>query len=320
MSESAQETVRVQFHDIDDESEGQRLDNYLFRELKGVPKSRIYRALRHGEVRINKKRVKPDYRLKAGDVLRIPPVRVAEKKEVFVGDKLLQSLEKAILFEDDSLLVINKPSGLAVHGGSGLDYGLIEALRKMRPNCKRLELAHRLDRDTSGCTIVVKKASVLKAIHAQLRERTMDKRYLALVHGRWPKRKALINQPLMKNMLDSGERMVRVNVEGKPSKTAFAIKELYEKATLVEASPITGRTHQIRVHAQSGGHPLFGDNKYGLKDAKDFEQSIGLKRLFLHAIEVSFKVPGEEKPRTVIAPLPKELKEVLKQLKSVSRQ
>jgi 23S rRNA pseudouridine955/2504/2580 synthase len=241
---------------------------------------------------------------------------MAEKKEIFVGSRLLQSLEECILFENDDLLVINKPSGLAVHGGSGLDFGLIEALRKLRPDCRRLELAHRLDRDTSGCTIVVKKASVLRFIHAQLRDKTMDKVYLALVKGRWPKRKTHVNQALIKNVLSSGERMVNVSPEGKTSKTAFAIQEVFEGATLLEARPITGRTHQIRVHAQCSGHPLLGDSKYGISDDKEWEKGMGLQRLFLHAYEVTFAVPGQAEKITVKAELPDDLEKVLQNLRS----
>ena len=304
----------VEFVTISDDDSGQRLDNYLFRHLKGVPKSRIYRALRHGEVRVNKKRVKQDYRLQADDLLRIPPIRVEEKTPVFVADRLLAQLEQAILFENDDLLVVNKPSGLAVHGGSGLQFGLIEALRQLRPNCKRLELAHRLDRDTSGCTIVVKKASVLRHIHQQLREKTMEKTYLALVRGRWPRRRTQVDAPLEKNIVQGGERMVRVVPEGKPSKTLFAVVATYPGATLVKAQPVTGRTHQIRVHAQYAGFPLLGDEKYASRDDLTWGQELGLKRLFLHASEIRFTLPGEKKPMHITAPLPQELQLVLAQL------
>jgi 23S rRNA pseudouridine955/2504/2580 synthase len=296
---------------IDADTAGQRVDNFLFFYLKGVPKSRIYRALRHGEVRANKGRIKAEYRLKEGDLLRIPPIKVEEVAAVPVADRLLQQLESLILFENDDLMVINKPSGLAVHGGSGLDYGLIEAVRKMRPHCKRIELAHRLDRDTSGCTIIVKKAAVLRAIHQQLREKTMDKTYLALVRGRWPRRKTLVDAPLEKNILNSGERMVRVSAEGKPSKTRFSIVETFHGATLIQAMPITGRTHQIRVHAQHAGFPLLGDDKYGNKDDIEWQRSFGLRRLFLHASEVSFSLPDRAQKMVIKAPLPADLEDVL---------
>ncbi len=309
-------TSGVSFLAIDNDAAGQRVDNFLFFHLKGVPKSRVYRALRHGEVRVNKKRVKPEYRLQDGDLLRIPPIKIEEVTIKPVADKLLRQLEGLILFENEDLLVINKPSGLAVHGGSGLDYGLIEAIRKMRPHCKRIELAHRLDRDTSGCTIIVKKAAVLRAIHQQLREKTMDKTYVALVRGRWPRRKTLVDAPLLKNILTSGERMVRVSEEGKLSKTRFAILETFKGATLIQAMPITGRTHQIRVHAQYAGFPLLGDDKYGNKDDIDWQKSFGLRRLFLHASEVSFSLPDQDQKIVIKAPLPDELEDVLMHLRA----
>ena len=309
----------VRFLDIDADDAGQRLDNFLFRQLKGVPKSRVYRALKKGEVRINKGRVKPDYRLQAGDMLRIPPVRVDEKKKPFVGDSLQMRLEKAIIFENDDLLIVNKPSGLAVHGGSGINIGLIEALRQMRPNCKRLELAHRLDRDTSGCTVVVKNSKTLRYIHQQLRERSMDKTYVCLVRGRWPRRKTLVDIGLEKNTLQSGERMVKTTPEGKPSKTRFAIMETFTGATLIQAKPITGRTHQIRVHAQYAGFPLLGDEKYCSREDNEWAKGYGLQRLFLHAAEISFKLNQEAKPLVFKAPLPEALDVVVKQLRKASQ-
>ena len=314
-SDKLQQTPQVQMVTVDADEAGQRVDNYLFRHLNGVPKSRIYRALRHGEVRVNKKRVKAEYRLQANDQLRVPPIRVEEREEAFVGDKLISLLEEQILYENDSLLIINKPAGLAVHGGSGLNYGLIEAVRKMRPGCKRLELAHRLDRDTSGCTIITKKAVVLRAIHQQLREKTMEKTYLALVRGRWPRRKTQVDAPLLKNELKGGERMVQVSAEGKVSKTRFGVEEVFAGATLIRAMPITGRTHQIRVHAQYAGFPLLGDDKYGKREDSDFLKKIGLKRLFLHASEVTFNLPDNNQRLTVRAPLPAELESVLQRLR-----
>jgi 23S rRNA pseudouridine955/2504/2580 synthase len=299
---------------------GQRLDNFLFRTLRGVPKSRVYRALRNGEVRVNKKRCKAEYRLAAEDLLRIPPLRVDERPAAApVRGGLLQELEQAILFENDLVLVVNKPAGLAVHGGSGVDYGLIEAVRKMRPECPRIELAHRLDRDTSGCTILTKKSSALRSIHQQLREKTMTKTYLALVKGRWPRRKTWVDAPLEKNVLKSGERMVKVSPDGKTSQTRFQIREVFEAATLVEASPVTGRTHQIRVHAQHAGFPLCGDDKYGNREDDAWLKSIGLKRLFLHASSVTLSLPGRDKPLTIEAPLPVELEVVLDTLREGSQ-
>lgn len=320
MTDEQQTQGGVTLLTISEDDSGQRLDNFLFRLYRAVPKSRIYRALRHGEVRINKKRVKPDQRIQAGDMLRIPPLQVAEEAaKKPVADKWLRQLEQAILFENADLLVVNKPSGLAVHGGSGLDYGLIEAIRKLRPECRRLELAHRLDRDTSGCTIIVKKASVLRAVHQQLREKTMAKTYLALVRGRWPRRKTLVDAPLDKNILSSGERMVKVSADGKKSLTRFDIAELFNGATLIRAMPVTGRTHQIRVHALHAGFPLCGDDKYGNRNDDEWIKSTGLKRLFLHASEIQLELPGYDKPLHVKAPLPAELEQVLKQLRKAAQ-
>lgn len=314
---SEQTTIKlpVQMVTIDDDDAGQRLDNYLFRQLNKVPKSRVYRALRHGEVRVNKKRVKAAYRLESGDMVRLPPITVELKKDVFVGQQLLQTLEKAILFENDDVMIVNKPSGLAVHGGSGINVGMIEALRQIRPDCKRMELAHRLDRDTSGCTIVVKNAKALRFIHQQLRERHVEKKYLCLVKGRWPRRRSQVDIGLERNVLSSGERMVRATPEGKPSKTRFAIVESLKTATLVEARPITGRTHQIRVHAQYVGFPLLGDTKYCPREINDWAKEQSLERLFLHAAEVSFRLKEGQKPLVFKAPLPKELTKVLNNLR-----
>ncbi|MCG8669901.1 MAG: 23S rRNA pseudouridine(955/2504/2580) synthase RluC [Pseudomonadales bacterium] len=279
----------VRFLEVAEDSEGQRIDNYLLKQLKGVPKSAIYRVLRKGEVRVNKKRIKPDYRLQLGDLVRIPPIRVQPKAEVPpVGDRLKKLIEDAILYEDDALIVVNKPSGVAVHGGSGVSFGVIEILREMRPQAKFLELVHRLDKDTSGCLMVAKKRSMLKELHHRLRdEGGIEKRYVALVCGRWKGKQHRVEAPLEKFNLASGERMVRVSREGKPSLTIFKWLEHFEDATLVEAYPITGRTHQIRVHAQHAGHSLAGDPKYTSKEANAKFKDAGLSRLFLHAKSIS---------------------------------
>ncbi|HET8711421.1 MAG TPA: 23S rRNA pseudouridine(955/2504/2580) synthase RluC [Spongiibacteraceae bacterium] len=284
----------VRMVEIDAGSDGQRIDNFLLRELKGVPKSRIYNLLRRGEVRVNKGRVKAEHRLSVGDVVRIPPIRMAESAGAgpSVSAALSDRLAEAVLFEDEGLLVIDKPSGLAVHGGSGVNLGLIEALRAMRPQAKFLELVHRLDRDTSGCIMVAKKRSALLALHEALRGDGVDKRYLALAAGTWPRHRARIEVPLEKNTLRSGERVVRVSMEGKPALTEFKVLESFSIATLIEASPITGRTHQIRVHAQYAGHPLAGDEKYGDNAANARFRELGLRRLFLHAYALSFEWQG----------------------------
>ena len=289
---------------------GQRIDNFLMRELKGVPKSRIYNLLRRGEVRVNKSRAKPDYKLQTGDVVRVPPVRVAVREESAVPLGLDAGLRSAILYEDAGLLVINKPSGLAVHGGSGISLGLIEALRQMYPEQRHLELVHRLDRDTSGCVMVAKKRSVLKQLHELLKARKgVDKRYLALVGGKWPARKQQVNAPLQKNVLSSGERMVRVELEGKKSVTEYTLLRRVAGASLIEARPVTGRTHQIRVHCQYAGYPILGDDKYGDDGAGANFRKLGLKRLFLHAHSLAFTLDG--KRISVVAPLPPELEKVL---------
>jgi len=300
----------VRFVTVTDDFAGQRLDNFLMRELKGVPKSKIYNILRRGEVRVNKSRAKPAYKLMAGDVLRIPPVRLAQRETVPVSTSLATRIRDAVIYEDEGLMIVNKPSGLAVHGGSGVSMGLIESLRQIYPECRHLELVHRLDRDTSGCVMVSKKRSVLKELHQLLQKKhAVDKRYLALVGGSWPVRKNQVNVRLQKNVLQSGERMVRAGIEGKVSLTEYRLLRRVEGASLVEARPITGRTHQIRVHCQYTGHPILGDDKYGDDAANQRFREKGLKRLFLHAHSLSFTLGGRKV--SVEAPLPSDLQKVL---------
>lgn len=303
---------KVQFIEIDPDLEGQRIDNFLRTLLKGVPKSMIYRILRKGEVRVNKKRCKPEYKLAGGDLLRIPPIRVAET-EAPPSAKLdkIARLEQAILFEDDRLLLVNKPSGMAVHGGSGLSYGLIEGLRALRPEQKFMELVHRLDRDTSGCLLIAKKRSALRDLHEQLRNKQVDKRYQALVAGNWSANRHKVKAPLRKNTLKSGERMVCVAPDGKPSETRYRILQPFNAATLIEAFPVTGRTHQIRVHCLHAGHPIAGDDKYGDKAFDGRLQSLGLNRLFLHAHKLSFIHPQTKQKVSFVAPLDKELQAIV---------
>jgi 23S rRNA pseudouridine955/2504/2580 synthase len=306
---------QARFCTIDEDYAGQRLDNYLLRELKGVPKTRVYKALRKGEVRVNKGRVKPDYRLVSGDIVRIPPLRQAAPSEIpvvphFWSDQITQG----ILHEDDELLIINKPSGLAVHGGSGLNFGLIETLRQMRPNERYLELVHRLDRDTSGCILIARKPAMLRELHRQLREKHMDKRYLALVKGKWPAHCRLVDAPLEKNTLKSGERMVRVSQTGKRSLTEFSIVERLKGSSLIEARPITGRTHQIRVHALQAGFPIAGDDKYSDVGTALFCKELGLGRLFLHAHYLGFSLPDGRRIE-VNAPLDSRLENTLEKLR-----
>ncbi|WPG22499.1 23S rRNA pseudouridine(955/2504/2580) synthase RluC [Kosakonia cowanii] len=311
------ETLAVKFVAITADEAGQRIDNFLRTQLKGVPKSMIYRILRKGEVRVNKKRVKPEYKLEDGDEIRIPPVRVAEKEEA-VSPHLqkVAQLNDVILYEDDHILVLNKPSGTAVHGGSGLSFGVIEGLRALRPEARFLELVHRLDRDTSGVLLVAKKRSALRSLHEQLRGKEMQKDYLALVRGQWQSHVKTVQAPLLKNILQSGERIVRVNSEGKPSETRFKVEERYAFATLVRCSPVTGRTHQIRVHTQHAGHPIAFDDRYGDREFDKQLASTGLSRLFLHAAALKFTHPATGETLRIEAPLDNALKHCLTTLRN----
>ncbi|MBS9425611.1 23S rRNA pseudouridine(955/2504/2580) synthase RluC [Photorhabdus caribbeanensis] len=307
----------VQFVTIDDDEAGQRVDNFLLARLKGVPKSMIYRIVRKGEVRVNKGRVKPEYKLFAGDIVRIPPVRVAERQEAPVSAKLdkVAVLGDCILYEDDHILVLNKPSGTAVHGGSGLSFGVIEGLRVLRPEAKFLELVHRLDRDTSGILLIAKKRSTLRALHEQLRLKQMQKDYLALVRGQWQSHCKVVQAPLLKNILQSGERIVKVSSEGKPSETRFKVEERFTNATLVKASPVTGRTHQIRVHTQYAGHPIAFDDRYGDKVFDSQLSDTGLNRLFLHACALKFTHPSTGETLRLEAPMDEQLRYCIKTLR-----
>ena len=293
MTNTPSQTSGVQMLEVSPELAGQRIDNFLRTQLKGVPKTLIYRILRKGEVRVNKGRIKPEYKLQAGDVVRVPPLRLPERDEpVPLAQGLLERLEAAIVFEDKALIVLNKPAGIAVHGGSGLSFGVIEALRQLRPDAKELELVHRLDRDTSGLLMIAKKRSMLRHLHLQLRGDGVDKRYMALVRGRWDTTKKHVNAPLLKNTLRSGERMVEVTDEGKDALTLFRVLRRFgDFATLVEAKPVTGRTHQIRVHARHAGHSIAGDSKYGDEEFSAVIRDLGGKRLFLHAYALKVPLP-----------------------------
>ncbi|MCM2527358.1 23S rRNA pseudouridine(955/2504/2580) synthase RluC [Shewanella algae] len=316
-TETPSPNQQVRLVTIDEDNVGQRIDNFLLSKLKGVPKSMIYRIVRKGEVRVNKKRIKPEYKLAEGDQVRIPPVRVSEENYRTAPSANLERvsrLEDRILFEDKHILVLNKPAGIAVHGGSGVDYGVIEALRSLRPQQKFLELVHRLDKDTSGVLLVAKKRSALKHLHDQLRHKQMQKDYQALVRGEWQKHDKVVKAPLLKLTLKSGERIVRVNTEGKASETRFKILQRYDGATLVQASPVTGRTHQIRVHCQYAGHPIACDEKYSEQKFDDSMRTLGLNRLFLHAAQLKFTHPDTETEMTVQAPLDPELLELLDKL------
>jgi len=309
---------KVNFLTVEADRAGQRLDNFLLSKLKGLPRSRLYRLLRRGELRVNKGRVKPDYRLQAGDILRIPPLRLSVASDAVLPEALAERLKSSICHEDQEFIVVNKPPGLAVHGGSGLSWGLIEALRQLRTDCPSLELAHRLDRDTSGCLVVAKKRSALKRFHTALRDKWLNKQYTALALGCWPRGLDVVTAPLRKNTLQSGERMVVVAADGRPSETRFKLLQQYvddsaaddvvEKVgdrlrySLIEAMPITGRTHQIRVHARAAGHPLCGDSKYGDDAVNKSLRQRGARQLFLHASAI--ELPQEAGLLRVESPLP----------------
>lgn len=306
--------------EIDAGASGQRIDNFLLGQLKGAPRSLVYRLLRTGQVRVNKGRSKPHYKLAVGDLVRIPPLRLSERDapgRPRVDD--LRKLEKSILYEDRALIVLNKPSGMAVHGGSGISYGVIEAFRVLRPREKFLELVHRLDRETSGCLILARKRSALVSMHEMLRRehgRQMQKTYQALVKDVWTGPKRRVEQALLRSVKKSGERMVQVSAQGKPAVTVFVPLRNYPAAgsALLEARLLTGRTHQARVHAASTGHPIAGDEKYGDRDFNRRMREVGLKRLFLHASRLRFRHPLEDKMVDIEAPLPDDLARVLENL------
>ncbi|HCI53644.1 MAG TPA: RNA pseudouridine synthase [Gallionella sp.] len=294
----------VTFLTIDESGEEQRIDNFLFRHLKGVPKSHVYRILR-GEVRVNKKRVDQTYRLKLGDLLRIPPVRVAQKQEV--DEVYIPALELPVIYEDDALVIINKPSGLAVHGGSGVSFGVIEQMRRARPQAKFLELVHRLDRETSGVLLLAKKRSALTAMHEIMREGVSDKRYLTLVLGQWNNARQHVKLPLFKFDTPQGEKRVMVREGGQASHTIFSLQKNWPGYSLLEAQLKTGRTHQIRVHLSHLGFPIAGDDKYGDFARNRELMKTGLKRMFLHAHSIAFAHPLTGEPMHISAPLPAEL-------------
>ena len=307
-------TGQIRHITVDEESAGQRLDNLLVRLLKGVPKSHIYRIIRSGEVRRNKGRVSADDRVNTGDVLRIPPIRLSERAEEKAANPA-PPRDFPVVFEDDAFLAIDKPAGIAVHGGSGVSFGVIEQMRQARPEARLLELVHRLDRDTSGCLLIAKKRSILTALHEQLRLKVVEKKYWALVAGQWDGKIKKVTEPLKKNTLQSGERIVRVDErDGKPSETRFKVLQRFAEGTLLEAFPVTGRTHQIRVHTACNGHPIACDDKYGDNEFTGQMNALGLNRLFLHAKLISFQHPVSAERMTFEAPLDKALAQILTKL------
>ncbi len=302
----------VQIVVVDEAYAEQRIDNFLITFLKSLPKTRIYRLLRKGEIRVNKKRTSPDYRLQAGDQIRLPPMQLDIKAAPVVpGKRSVDMLKDRILYEDKNLLIINKPSGIPVHGGSGVHVGVIETLRSMFPKLPHLELAHRLDADTSGCLVLAKKRSILREIHGLLRGGNVHKAYLALTKGHWSSAELRVDAALRKNHLSSGERVVKIDREGKPSLTVFEPMQAYRGAMLVKAILHTGRTHQIRVHARYRSHPIAGDEKYGDKEFNKELRQKGLKRLFLHSYSIEFILPSTGQVIAVEAPLDPELQNCL---------
>lgn len=289
---------------VDESAAGQRIDNFLIRHCKGVPKSHVYRILRSGEVRVNSRRVAQTYRLQSGDEVRIPPLRLAEREDsspVPVGKAF------AIAYEDEALLVLDKPAGLAVHGGSGVSFGVIEQLRRQRPEARFLELVHRLDRETSGLLIVAKKRSALTVLHDMMRDGRVQKRYLTLVAGRWMNPLQHVKAPLLKYLTEGGERRVSVHPDGKPAHSIVRLRRRWQSCSLVEVELKTGRTHQIRVHLTHQGFPLYGDDKYGDFALNKQLEKAGLKRMFLHAAHLAFRHPLTDAPIELSAPLPDEL-------------
>lgn len=302
----------VRVVEIDASRGGQRIDNFLLTLFKGVPRSHVYRLLRTGQVRVNKGRIKPTYRLNPGDRVRIPPVGQAESLPIRLDDARRAAIEAAVIYEDADLMVLDKPAGMAVHGGSGLRFGLIEALKEMRPAWPDISLVHRLDRFTSGCLLVAKNRAFLPALQEQLRTDRVEKRYLTLVKGRWQGGPRTVTLSLHKGRLLSGERMVQVDEEeGKEAESRFIPIEVHDGASLMQVVIRTGRMHQIRVHAAGIGHPVAGDEKYGDPEFNRRMRELGLKRIFLHAQVLSFDHPRSGQPMTLSAPLPDNLRQVL---------
>lgn len=309
-------THTVSFVTIDESSDGQRIDNFLLKQWKGVPKSHIYRVLRKGEVRINKKRAKPETKLAIGDEVRMPPITLDLFLKPTPTTDVQQCLQSNIIYEDDLMIVLNKPSGIAVHGGSGLSYGVIEALRELYPKGHYLELVHRIDRDTSGILLIAKRRSHLRRLHELLRNREIKKEYVCLVKGHWQVIEERVEDRLQKQQLPNGDRIVVLDNEGMKATTEFTTIESFEKCSLMRAMPISGRTHQIRVHAQSCGHELAGDDKYADAAFNQLMRKAGLKRLFLHAERITYQDPVTEKIMRFEAPLPDDLKALVNTVKS----
>ncbi|MDR2014852.1 MAG: RluA family pseudouridine synthase [Azoarcus sp.] len=311
MTTQSKVNIAVKHELIDESAAGQRIDNYLLRLAKGVPKSHIYRILRGGEVRVNGRRVSQTYRLTVGDDVRIPPLRMAEPSVPLAAPA---GKPLPVVFEDEFLVVVNKPAGRAVHGGSGVDFGVIEQLRAQRPELKMLELAHRIDRETSGLLIVAKKRSALTALHDMMRNALVEKRYVALVAGQWPNPLQHIRAPLLKYLTTEGERRVRVSEAGKPAHSIVRLLKRWRNFSLLDVELKTGRTHQIRVHLSHLGFPLAGDDKYGDFALNRALMGEGLRRMFLHSAKLIFDHPVKGVPLMLEVPLPAELQGFVAQL------
>lgn len=307
----------VQFITVKADDIGQRIDNFLINHLKGMPKSRIYRIVRKGEVRVNKKRVAVNYRILTGDVIRLPPIMLEEKAKTIAPSTLtMDQLKSRIIFEDENIIIINKPAGMAVHGGSKVRIGVIEALRHAFPKIPNLELVHRLDSETSGCLILAKRKRILRDLHDLLRKGQVKKIYWTLTKGTWKKNELKVDVPLLKSYHEGGKHVVNVSASGKEALTMFKTLESFEDASLMEVRLMTGRTHQIRVHARYRGHPIACDDRYGDREFNKLTHQLGLKRLFLHAREIDFILPSTGQRIRVLAPLESDLERIINVLRT----
>lgn len=304
---------KVQYVTIDEDQAGQRIDNFLINHFKTVPKSHIYKMIRKGEVRVNKGRVNAFYKLMRDDSVRLPPAKITQvnKMPKTIPEHLLVQLKQRVLYEDDNLMVIDKPAGFAVHGGSTIGYGIIDALKRLYPQVKNLELAHRLDTETSGCLIIAKKKKILRELHELLREGKVNKIYWTLTKGRWKKTELYVDAPLHKHYQHGGKHVVEVRREGKSAQSLFRTLNIFQGASFMEVKLLTGRTHQIRVHAKHVDHPIAGDDRYGDNEFNKLVKGMGLKRMFLHARSIDFILPSTQKKIAVTAPLDQELQSVI---------
>ncbi|HEY5734234.1 MAG TPA: RluA family pseudouridine synthase [Gammaproteobacteria bacterium] len=315
-----QPSSQVRFVTASENDAGQRIDNFLMRHFKGVPKSHIYRILRKGEVRVNKKRIKPTYKLVSGDEVRLPPVRISAPRDRRPPDGAISSLAQRIVYDDNRLIVLNKPAGLAVHAGSGIDFGVIDIMQRLEKHDSELYLVHRLDRDTSGCLLLARDRDALRSLQASMQENRIEKVYLALVKGQWEQQDHRVEMPLRRNKIRGGERLVQIDDDGKQSVSEFRTIRQYTSTpdaggcSLMKIRLITGRTHQIRVQASESSHPVAGDRRYGDEQFNRKMKDYGLKRMFLHAASLSFPHPDNDKEFKIEPPLDDDLQQVLDNL------